>query len=120
MRLKQAAGGLTGSEALRREGKDEERRADAERELAEGASGPRASRRGSRRSRRRSSASRAKDPRKRPGERPEFQRRRRGGASLKLSTNSHQQPDASAPQIGTRTAVRIEIGLCARPSVSSR
>ena len=66
MRLKQAAGGLTGSEALRREGKDEERRADAERELAEGASGPRASRRGSRRSRRRSSASRAKDPRTRP------------------------------------------------------
>ena len=35
MRLKQAAGGLTGSEALRREGKDDERRADAERELAE-------------------------------------------------------------------------------------
>ena len=66
MRLKQAAGGLTGSEALRREGKDEERRADAERELAEGASGPRASRRGSSRSRRRSSASRAKDPRTRP------------------------------------------------------
>jgi hypothetical protein len=42
VRLKQAAGDLTGSEALRREGKDEERRADAERELAEGASGPRA------------------------------------------------------------------------------
>jgi uncharacterized protein YjbJ (UPF0337 family) len=33
-RLKQAAGDLAGSEALRREGKEDERRADAKRDLA--------------------------------------------------------------------------------------